>query len=140
MLPNSKSWELQFQPHKRFCTTCLSFILVHCIALVRLLIIKKIHTCSMQVQVCTAKYLPVVFSGIFQDVLLFELFHKNIPNPLLFSFKSAQKFSRQNSPVRKKTVPASHSTERAIRCFPDRSTTNQCAPWPENYLRWGTRA
>ena len=39
---------------------------------------------------------------MFQDVLLFELFHKNITNPLLFSSKSAQKFSRQNVRVRKK--------------------------------------
>ena len=39
---------------------------------------------------------------MFQDVLLFELFQRTLPNPLLFSFKSTQKFSRQNLSVRKK--------------------------------------
>ena len=40
---------------------------------------------------------------MFQDVLLFELFHKNIPNPLLFSSKiSSEISSRPNIPVRKK--------------------------------------
>ena len=32
---------------------------------------------------------------MFQDVLLFELFHKNIPYRLSFLIKSTQKFSRQ---------------------------------------------
>ena len=39
---------------------------------------------------------------MFQDVLLFELFQRTLPNPLLFSFKSILKFSRQNLQVRKK--------------------------------------
>ena len=35
---------------------------------------------------------------MFQDVLLFELFQRTLPNPFLFSFK----FSRQNLHVHKK--------------------------------------
>ena len=37
---------------------------------------------------------------MFQDMLLFELFQRTLPNPRLFLFKSTQKFSRQNLPVR----------------------------------------
>ena len=58
-----------------------------------------------------------------QDVLLFELSHKKIPNPLLFSSKSVQKFPLQN------LVPG-----KAIRFFLDLSATNERVPWPENKL------
>ena len=37
-----------------------------------------------------------------QDVLLFELFQRTLPNPFSFSFKSTYKFSHQNQQVRKK--------------------------------------
>ena len=59
---------------------------------------------------------------MFQDVFNVRTFPTNIPNPLLFLSKSAQKFSRQNLLVRKKVAG------RAIRFFPDLSATNQRAP------------
>ena len=52
-----------------------------------------------------------------QNVLLLELFHKNISNPLLFSSKSAQTFSRQNLPVWKKAYCSLTAPGRAIRFF-----------------------
>ena len=54
---------------------------------------------------------------LFQDVLLFELFQQTLPNPLLFSFKSTQKCSRQNLPVRKKAYCNSHSVREGYTLF-----------------------
>ena len=67
---------------------------------------------------------------MFQDVLLFEIFHNfptDIPNPLLFLPKSAQKCYHQNVPDRKKAYCPLTSPERAIRFFPDLLATNQHA-------------
>ena len=65
---------------------------------------------------------------MFQDVLLFEHFLKNIPNTHNISSKSIAKFSRQKLLVRKKSVQPTHSARRAIRFYLDLSATNQRAP------------
>ena len=54
---------------------------------------------------------------MFQDVLLFEHFQRTLPNPFLFSFKSTQKFSRQNLQVRKKAYSPLTAPGRATRFF-----------------------
>ena len=73
---------------------------------------------------------------MFLDVLLFDvlLFPTDIPNPLLFLPKSAQKCYRQNVQVRKKAHCSLTSPGRAIRFFPDLSATNQHALRSENKL------
>ena len=67
---------------------------------------------------------------MFQDVLLFEIFH-NFQQTYLILFyflpKSAQKCYHQNLPNRKKGYCPLTSSERAIRSFPDISATNQHA-------------
>ena len=52
---------------------------------------------------------------MFQDVLLFELFQRALPNPFLFSFKS----TRQNLQVRKKRIALgpSHSAREGNTLF-----------------------
>ena len=63
---------------------------------------------------------------MFQDVIVWT-FPRNIPKPLLFSPKSAQKFSRQNLQllVHKKAYCPLTAPGRAIRFFLDLSATSQ---------------
>ena len=71
---------------------------------------------------------------MFQDVLLFELLQRTLPNPFLFSFKSTKTISRQNLQVRKKAYYPRTAPGRAIRFLPLSnqsnpylSCTNECA-------------
>ena len=81
------------------------------------------------------KQLSTKATLMFQDVLLFELFQRTLPNPFLFSFKSTLKFSRQNLQVRKKAYCPRTAPGRAIHLFLDLSATNQRAPWSKNTTR-----
>ena len=75
-----------------------------------------------------------------QDVLLFELFQQTCLILFYFQFyKSTQKYSRQNLPVRKKAYCPLTAPGGAI-CFFPRPLSNQAAPWSEKqtqpYNKW----
>ena len=72
---------------------------------------------------------------MFHDVLLFELFHKNIPNPLIFSFKSTRKFFKTyHGPEKSLSSTHSAGTWEGFFSVP-LSNQSACAIWPEKQAR-----